>query len=82
VTDIAMPGQDGYGLIRQLQAALGSDVPRAIVALTAFAGARDRERAAEAGFARHIAKPFDPEELVRAVMDLLSSNKPPVSRQS
>ena len=82
VTDIAMPGQDGYGLMRQLQAALGADVPRAIVALTAFAGARDRERAAEAGFARHIAKPFDPEELVRAVMDLLSPGGPPVSRQS
>ena len=58
VTDIAMPGQDGYGLIQQLQAALGADVPRAIVALTAFAGARDRDRAAEAGFARHISKPI------------------------
>jgi len=72
VTDIAMPGQDGYALIRQLQAAMGADAPRATIALTAFAAARDRDRAAEAGFGRHIAKPFDPEELVRAVQDLLA----------
>ena len=72
VTDIAMPGQDGYELMRHLQAALGSDAPRASIALTAFAAARDRERAAEAGFDRHIAKPVDPEGLVRAVLDLLS----------
>jgi len=75
VTDIAMPGQDGYGLIRQLHAAMGSDAPRATIALTAFAAARDRDRAAEAGFGRHIAKPFDPEELVRAVQDLLAPGR-------
>jgi signal transduction histidine kinase len=72
VTDIAMPGQDGYALVRQLQAAMGSDAPRAIIALTAFAAHRDRERAAAAGFDRHISKPFDPDTLVRVVQDLLS----------
>jgi CheY-like chemotaxis protein len=78
VTDIAMPGQDGYGLMRRLQAAMGRNAPRASVALTAFAGTRDRERSTEAGFDRHIAKPFDPEELVRAVMELLESGRTPV----
>jgi CheY-like chemotaxis protein len=51
---------------------MGSDAPRASIALTAFAAVRDRERSAEAGFDRHIAKPIDPEALVRAVRDLLS----------
>jgi signal transduction histidine kinase len=72
VTDIAMPGQDGYGLVRQLQAAMGSDTPRATIALTAFAAVRDRERAAEAGFDRYITKPFDPDALVRVVQELLT----------
>jgi signal transduction histidine kinase/ActR/RegA family two-component response regulator len=75
VTDIAMPGQDGYALMRQLQAAMGRNAPRASVALTAFAGARDRERSTEAGFDCHIAKPFDPEELVRTVMELLQPGR-------
>jgi len=80
VTDIAMPGEDGYGLIRQIQAVMGAGAPRATIALTAFAGARDRERAAEAGFDRHVTKPFDPEELVRAVQELLSPGARSVSR--
>ena len=66
-----MPRQDGYGLMRQLRAALGAAAPRATIALTAFASARDREQSAEAGFDRHLAKPFDPEELVRTIQQLL-----------
>jgi signal transduction histidine kinase/ActR/RegA family two-component response regulator len=71
ISDIAMPGQDGYGLLRQLNDALGPRSPRAAVALTAFAGEADRERAAAAGFHRHVAKPFDPVSLVTIVEDLL-----------
>ncbi|HEX8235400.1 MAG TPA: ATP-binding protein [Abditibacteriaceae bacterium] len=69
VFDIDMPGGDGYKLIagvRALEAAQG-DVPVPAVALTSYARAEDRERALQAGFQHHLAKPFDPAELVRAV---------------
>jgi signal transduction histidine kinase len=72
VSDIAMPGQDGYALMRQVQAALGPDAPRAAVALTAFAGDGDREQSRAAGFDQHVAKPVDPVALVRLLEDLLA----------
>jgi signal transduction histidine kinase/ActR/RegA family two-component response regulator len=72
VSDIGMPGQDGYELMRHLQAALGSRTPRVTIALTAFATDRDRQRSAEAGFQRHIAKPFDPAALIATIAELLS----------
>ena len=72
ISDIAMPERDGYSLIRQLQKALGKDMPRATIALTAFAGARDQHLATEAGFDRHVSKPFDGSELVRLIRDLLA----------
>jgi signal transduction histidine kinase len=71
VSDIAMPGADGYSLMRQLHAALGSRLPRAKVALTAFAGRGDEAKAIEAGFQRHIAKPFDPLALVQILEEML-----------
>jgi len=73
VSDIAMPGQDGYTLMRQLTAALGSRAPRATVALTAFASPSDRDRAMSAGFHRHISKPFDPLALVQILEEMLAS---------
>jgi CheY-like chemotaxis protein len=72
VSDIGMPGEDGYALMRNLHAALGADAPRANIALTAFATDRDRARAVEAGFQRHVAKPFDAPELLRLIVELLS----------
>jgi CheY-like chemotaxis protein len=71
VSDIGMPGQDGYRLMRQLIAALGPAAPRAKVALTAFASAADRDRALDAGFQRHISKPFDPLLLVEILEEML-----------
>ncbi|HZB24650.1 MAG TPA: ATP-binding protein [Vicinamibacterales bacterium] len=76
VSDIAMPGQDGYDLIRHLRAALGARAPRVSIALTAFAGPGDHERALEAGFQRHISKPFDPLALVALLEEMLSSGEP------
>ena len=76
VSDIAMPGQDGYDLVRQLRAALGSRAPRVRIALTAFAGPADSERAIEAGFQRHISKPFDPIALVALLEQMLGSEAP------
>jgi signal transduction histidine kinase/ActR/RegA family two-component response regulator len=77
ISDIAMPVRDGYSLIRQLQKALGKDMPRATIALTAFAGARDQHLAAEAGFDRHMSKPFDGQALVQTLRDLLSTDDVP-----
>jgi signal transduction histidine kinase len=71
ISDIAMPGRDGYSLMRQLQKALGKDMPRATIALTAFASARDQHLTTEAGFDRHVSKPFDGRELVQMLRDLL-----------
>jgi signal transduction histidine kinase len=72
ISDIAMPGRDGYGLIRQLASTPGVEAPRIRIALTALAGARDRERTAQAGFQRHVAKPFDPGMLVSTLEELLA----------
>jgi signal transduction histidine kinase/CheY-like chemotaxis protein len=71
LADIAMPGEDGYSLIRKLRAldapSLAS-IPAA--ALTAFARNEDRQQALEAGFQLHLAKPVDAEALVSAVATL------------
>jgi signal transduction histidine kinase len=72
VSDIAMPGQDGYSLLRELTAALGPQSPRVRVALTAFASPGDRDRALDAGFQRHVTKPVDPLALVDILEDMLS----------
>ena len=72
VSDIAMPGRDGYSLMRDLRAPAGPTRPRVAVALSAYAAPRDRERSAEAGFHTHIAKPVDPGELVHAIHALLA----------
>jgi signal transduction histidine kinase/ActR/RegA family two-component response regulator len=70
LSDIAMPGEDGYELIRQVRALSKNvaDVPAA--AVTAFAGAQERERALAAGFQMHLAKPILPETLAHAVAKL------------
>lgn len=68
VSDIGMPGQDGYWLaerVRELPASRGGAVPA--IALTAYARPADRDRALAAGYQEHVAKPVDPAELVRVV---------------
>ena len=65
LTDIGMPGTDGYELLRRARATDGHQ-PRAI-AVTAFARPEDRDRALAAGFEDHIAKPVHPTLLLRAL---------------
>jgi CheY-like chemotaxis protein len=69
VSDIAMPREDGYELIRSIrQADDAHDRPRLpAIAVTAYARVDDRDRAMAAGYDRHISKPVDPEALLRAV---------------
>jgi CheY-like chemotaxis protein len=71
ISDIGMPGADGYDLIRQvraLPAEAGGRIPA--LALTAFARAEDRTRAVLAGYQVHLAKPVEPAELVALVGSL------------
>ena len=71
VSDIGMPGEDGYDLIRKIRSRTqeeGGHVPA--LALTAFARSDDRRRAISAGFHMHLAKPVEPVELVTMVASL------------
>ena len=74
LSDIGMPGEDGYDLmreVREFERARGGPETRA-VALTAYAAPSDRDRALAAGFHRHVPKPVDPAELVEAIAELKS----------
>jgi CheY-like chemotaxis protein len=76
VSDIAMPGEDGYTFMRQLRALpaeRGGQVPA--IALTAFSQRRDRAQALEAGFARHLPKPVDLAELCSEIQSLGAATK-------
>jgi PAS domain S-box-containing protein len=69
VSDIGLPDEDGFQLIRSIRSATDhSTIPA--VALTAFAGGDDRTRAFEAGFNMYLTKPVEPEELVRAILEM------------
>lgn len=68
ISDVAMPGRDGYSLIREIAGKLPERIPA--VALTAFGRPSDRETLLSAGFDRYMKKPFEPVELARAVADL------------
>jgi signal transduction histidine kinase/ActR/RegA family two-component response regulator len=74
VSDIAMPGQDGYTLMTLMKDRLGDAMPAATIALTAYASRADRERALAAGFREHLAKPVNPDVLLRTLEDLLASD--------
>ncbi len=71
VSDIAMPGMDGYSLIRtirSLSSEQGGQIPA--VALTAYASEEARTLALNSGFQMHVAKPIEPVELVAVVAEL------------
>jgi PAS domain S-box-containing protein len=71
VSDIGMPGMDGYALLRQIrswQPEAGGEIPA--VALTAYAGEIDKMQALAVGFQTHLTKPVEPENLVTVVAKL------------
>ncbi len=74
VSDLAMPDEDGYSLIRNLRAierASGRETPA--VALTAYVRVQDRARAVAAGFNVFVEKPVDPEELIAVLVGIAES---------
>ena len=78
VSDIGMPNQDGYELIRQVREieAAANERPTPALALTAYAKAEDRVRALTSGYQVHIAKPVEPAEFVLMVASLVGRDHP------
>jgi PAS domain S-box-containing protein len=72
VSDIAMPGEDGYSLVRRIRGMKSEGAAVPVVALTAFTQPEDRRRAMRAGFKHFVPKPVEIDELaavVRTVAD-------------
>ena len=70
VSDIGMPGRDGYSLIREVRALQGPRARIPAIALTAYARSEDRVRAMGAGYQSHLSKPVEPIELVTVIRSL------------
>ncbi len=79
VTDLGLPGMDGYDVLRQVRARPqddGRDVPA--VAVTAYARMYDRTKSLAAGFNAHIAKPIDPTTFVGVLIAVVKHSRPSV----
>ncbi len=70
VSDIGLPGEDGYSFMAKLRTA---EVRPPAIALTAYARAEDRDRILASGFARHLAKPVDPEVMAKMVREVVAN---------
>lgn len=72
ISDIGMPDQDGYELVRKLRAMpvdKGGKIPA--IALTGYASRKDRERALNAGYQQHMAKPIEQMDMINAIAALV-----------
>jgi len=72
VSDIGMPDQDGYELVRKLRALppeKGGNTPA--IALTGYASRKDKERALSSGYQQHMAKPIEQADIVKAIAALV-----------
>lgn len=76
LSDIGMPGEDGYSLIRQVRALdseAGGQIPA--VAITAYTSELERQKAIEAGFQEHVGKPISPDQLVAKIARFMAQGK-------
>ena len=74
VSDIGMPHEDGFSLIKTIRQRQ-PDFDVVAIALTGFSGDRERERALESGFHEFIVKPVVPESLVESMLRLLAARQ-------
>ncbi|OKH38144.1 hypothetical protein NIES2119_11355 [[Phormidium ambiguum] IAM M-71] len=77
VSDLGMPEEDGYTLIRkvrELEANSGKTICEVAIALSAFARDEDRRKAIQAGFQMHVPKPVEPENLAKVVATLVKQS--------
>jgi len=70
--DISLPDRDGYAVAREIQARLGATVP--LIALTGLGQPEDIKRSHQAGFARHLTKPFEIDELDQVIWEFRTRN--------
>jgi len=71
VSDVGMPGTDGYALIREVRSWSSEGPQLPAIAVTAYANPDDRVRALVAGYQRHIGKPVDGAVLASAIASLV-----------
>jgi len=73
LSDISMPGRDGFGLLSDIRA-LGTDAGGSVpvIAMTAFVTQVDRVRILNAGFKAFLSKPFSPETLAETILTALN----------
>ena len=72
ISDLGMPDEDGYSLIRRirnLQPESGGTIPA--MALSAFTSVESRQKAFEAGFDKYCTKPFEPDVLIKDIVEML-----------
>jgi signal transduction histidine kinase len=74
--DIGLPGEDGFSFMRRARTMVEAGRTLPSLAVSAFARTRDKQRARDAGFDGHIAKPVDPTELLRTLNQLLPKRAP------
>jgi PAS domain S-box-containing protein len=81
VSDIGLPGEDGYRLMEQLSSrpkSLGGQIP--VIAVTAYGRPQDKRRALAAGFRMHLTKPITPAALAAALASVMSPRSTPRAR--
>jgi CheY-like chemotaxis protein len=71
ISDISLPDEDGYDFIRMVRAS-SAHVALPMIALTGYAAISDSENIFRAGFQRHMTKPFDRQELIATIVDLVA----------
>jgi CheY-like chemotaxis protein len=71
VSDISMPGMDGFGLLREIRA-LGPDAGGGVIAMTAHIAHADRARILNTSFHAYLPKPFTPHKLVETILTVLN----------
>jgi PAS domain S-box-containing protein len=71
VSDLGMPDEDGYSMLRRMRRAR-RDLRVPAIALSGFTRPEDAARARAAGFAAHVAKPIEPDDLARVLVDVLA----------
>ncbi|MEQ8540616.1 MAG: PAS domain S-box protein [Coleofasciculus sp. D1-CHI-01] len=71
VSDIGMPQMNGYDLLQQIRGMSSSQAQIPAIALTAYAGDSNQQKALAAGFQQHLPKPVDPKDLIQAIVRLM-----------